>query len=83
MTWQGGASDDAARDEATCRAAARQEAIHRLPYGDGPPLYGFSSHWSMLSWRQEIDNERYYLEGELTRACMRNRGYRMVPATRP
>jgi hypothetical protein len=75
MTWQGSASADATKDEADCRAKARQEAARRLPYGDGPPLYGFYSNWSMLSWKQEIDNARYYLERDLTHACMRSKGY--------
>jgi hypothetical protein len=37
----------------------------------------------MLTWKQEIDNQRYYLERDLTRACMHNRGYELVPDSRP
>ena len=34
MSWQRPGTTDAAEDEAECRAHARQEAIHRLPYGN-------------------------------------------------
>ncbi len=82
--WEGaGGPDAAARDEANCTAVAQEEAARQLPYGDGPPIYGLSSNWSMLTWKQEIDNERYYLARDLTRVCMRNRGYQLVPVAGP
>ena len=37
----------------------------------------------MLTWKQEIDNERYYLARDLMRACMHNRGYDLVPVSQP
>jgi hypothetical protein len=79
MRWEkpGG---DAARDEADCRAAARQEAIRQLPYGDGPPVFGYPP-MSMLQWTQAIDNDRSYLAEDLTRACMHDRGYARVPVS--
>jgi len=83
MRWQKPGVVDASRDEAECRAAAHEEAIHQLPYGDGPPLYGFSSQVSMLQWTNEIDNERYYLERDLTRQCMLNKGFGLVPISGP
>ncbi|SEN94076.1 hypothetical protein SAMN02990966_00612 [Rhodospirillales bacterium URHD0017] len=79
MQWQRAGTADAARDEAECGAAARQQAIDALPYGNGPPLYGFTSEVSMLQWTMAIDNERSYLAGDLTKACMRQRGFELVP----
>ena len=78
MIWEG---PGAGSDEADCRARAQAEAIRQLPYGDGPPIYGFRSNWSMLSWEQAIDEERYYVERDLTRACMLSKGYKLVPAS--
>jgi hypothetical protein len=62
-------SEDAA-DETGCRAQAHQEAIRRLPYGNGPPVFWYPK-MSMLQWTLAIDNERYYLERDLTQACLR------------
>jgi hypothetical protein len=79
MRWEkpGG---NAAVDEADCRARAHEEAIHQLPYGDGPPVW---SEMGMNQWRQEIDNARYSLERNLTGACMHDRGYQSVPVSQP
>jgi hypothetical protein len=82
MKWEKIGSANTTADEAGCQAQADQEAIQRLPYGDGPPLYGLYSEWSMLTWKQEIDNERYYLARDLTRACMHDKGYQQVPVSR-
>ena len=79
MRWQRPGGSDPTGDERTCTAAAQQEAASRLPYGDGPPLYGFYSNVSMLQWTQEIDNARYYLARDLIAACMRSKGYELVP----
>ena len=83
MRWERPGPPDAARDEAECRAQARQQAIDELPYGDGPPLYGFTSNVSMLQWKMAIDNDRAYLEDDLTRACMHQKGFVLVPVTAP
>ena len=83
MRWERPGTPDAARDEAECRAQARQQAIDELPYGDGPPLYGFTSNVSMLQWKMAIDNDRAYLEDDLTRACMHQKGFVLVPVTAP
>src|SRR5688572_26139728 len=74
MRWQKPGTSDATRDEAECRASARQEAARQLPYGNGPPIFVYRQ-MSMLQWTQAIDNERYYLEDDLTKACMRHRGF--------
>jgi len=83
MRWEkpGVADTRAAADEAECRAAAHQEAIRLYPYGYGPPLYGVYREMSMLQWTMMIDRTRYYAEEDLTRSCMRARGYarRQVP----
>ena len=78
-SWERPGTTDAAEDEAECRAHARQEAIHRLPYGNGPPYYGLYRQMSMLQWTQAIDTERSYLEEDLTKACMRAKGFERVP----
>jgi hypothetical protein len=81
MRWEKPGGGAAGPDEADCRAQAHQAAIDQLPYGDGPPIYGLHSDWSMLTWKQAIDNDRYYLERDLVRVCMHNKGYDLVPAT--
>ena len=81
MHWVG--PGDATRDQADCQNQADQAAARQLPYGDGPPIYGFSSNWSMLTWKQEIDNERYYLARNLMGACMQSRGYQLVSGSQP
>ena len=83
MRWEKPGSIDPAKDEAACRAEAHEEAIRELPYGNGPPLYGLSSETSMLQWTMAIDNERAYLEEDLTKACMRYKGFELVPISSP
>ena len=79
MRWEKPGSAPA-RDEAACRGAAHGEAIRRMPYGNGPPIWGVYRDMSMLQWTQAIDIDRSYLEEQLVRACMRERGYALVPA---
>jgi len=50
-----------------------------LPYGNGPPLYGFISDAGMLQWKMAIDNDRAYLEDDFTRGCMHAKGFTLVP----
>jgi hypothetical protein len=77
MRWEKSGADPN-RDEAACRAGAHEEAIRRMPYGNGPPIFGYPQ-MSMLQWTQGIDIQRSYLEEDLVRACMRERGYALVP----
>lgn len=79
MRWHKPGGADPGRDEAECRAAAREQAIRRLPYGNGPPIFIYRET-SMLQWTQAIDNERSYLAEDLTRTCMRERGFELVRA---
>jgi hypothetical protein len=83
MRWERSGAADTSGDESDCSARSRDEAARQLPYGDGPPIYGLYSDWSMLTWKQEIDNERYYLARDLTRVCMQNKGYQLAPASSP
>jgi len=83
MRWEKPGTPDPARDESECRSRSRQQAVDELPYGNGPPLYGFTSDVSMLQWKMAIDNDRAYLEDDLTRACMQQKGFVLVPATAP
>jgi hypothetical protein len=80
MRWERPGSADAAEDEAACRGAAKREAAWQLPYGDGPPIFGVRRQLSFLEWKMAIDNQRFYLEQDLTRVCMLERGYRLVSA---
>ena len=82
MRWEKPGVADPSRDEAECRAAARQQAIRQLPYGDGPPIFIYRET-SMLQWTQAIDNERSYLAEELTKRCMRDRGFELVRLPTP
>ena len=85
MRWEkpGVADTRAATDEAECRAAAHQAAIRLYPYGNGPPRYGPYREMSMLQWTQMIDTARYYAGEDLTRSCMRARGYARVQVPPP
>src|SRR5688572_1210524 len=80
MSWQEAGMADAADDEAACRADAHREAIRRMPYGNGPPIYGVYREMSMLQWTQGIDIQRYYLGEHLTKACMRDKGFELAPS---
>jgi hypothetical protein len=83
MHWEKAGTDDAIWNEAECRTVAHKQAIEQLPYGDGPPLYGLRSDISMLQWKMVIDSERSYLEDDLTKDCMRYRGFALVSAPAP
>ena len=78
MHWEKPGTADAAKDLAECRAEAHEEAIRQLPYGNGPPFYGAYKEMSMLQWKLAIDDERYYLEEDLTKACMLSKGFALV-----
>ena len=61
--------------------AAREEASRQLPYGNGPPIFGAYRRVSMIQWTQAIDNQRSYFAEELTRICMHDKGFVLVPLT--
>lgn len=85
MRWEKPGVTDAlaATDEAECRATAHQAAIRLFPYGNGPPLYGGYRKMSMLQWTQTIDTARYDAGEDLTRSCMRARGYARMQVPTP
>ncbi len=77
MHWQKVGTSTATKDEAECRADARREAVRQLPYGNGPPIFLYPKV-SMLQWTLAIDNQRSYLEEDLTSTCMRQRGFALA-----
>ncbi len=79
VRWEKAGVSDPVADESACRTAAHHEAVGRLPYGNGPPIFGAYRRWSMIQWTQAIDNERVFLAEDLTRICMRERGFVLVP----
>ena len=83
MHWQKPGMADATEDEAQCRADAHQTAIRRMPYGNGPPIYGVYRDMSMLQWTQGIDIQRDRYREHLTRTCMRDKGFELVPVSLP
>ncbi len=73
------------RDATECAAYARSEALHRIPMpglllphvivdhqGRTTPMYSFGH-----------DEERFLLEHDLLRACMRQRGYVLQSPSTP
>jgi hypothetical protein len=80
MRWEGTDGREGSGDLAVCREIGQREAERQLPYGNGPPLVGlFGNNMSYAQWKQDIDNTRYYIERDVTSACMHQRGYRQVP----
>ena len=83
MRWQKPGIADATEDESQCRADAHQTAIRRMPYGNGPPIYGVSRDMSLLQWTQGMDIQRDRYEERLTTTCMRDKGFELVPVSLP
>ncbi len=63
------------KDLSDCRIAARDESMRNY-YPAPAPLYG-AHRWFI--WDQYSESQRFYAEGNLTRFCMRNKGYELVP----
>ncbi|HZQ00423.1 MAG TPA: hypothetical protein VFB13_12840 [Reyranella sp.] len=63
------------KDMSDCRLAARDEAFRNYYPAPGP-LFG-PRHW--LAWSNYAESQRFYAESNLTRFCMRNKGYELVP----
>ena len=76
--WEKEGADQAVlqRDLNDCRTAARDEAMRTWYPGPGPLFVG-PRHF--MAWEQYSDSQRFYAEGNLTRFCMRNKGYELVP----
>ena len=67
------------RDLADCRIAARDESMRNY-YPAPAPLFG-AHRWGL--WDQHSESQRFYAESNLTRFCMRNKGYELVPDQPP
>ena len=75
--WEKPGADQAMldRDLSACRIAAREESMRNY-YPAPAPLFGARRWWA---WDQYSESSRFYTEGNLTRFCMRNKGYELVP----
>ncbi len=75
--WEKPGVDPAAtqKDLSECRVAARDESMRNY-YPAPAPLYG-AHRWFI--WDPYAESQRFYAEGNLTRFCMRNKGYELVP----
>jgi hypothetical protein len=74
MRWEKAGADDKATgsDMASCRNAAREEAF-RYYFPVSTPFFG------PRYWFNRADTNRYVAEINLTRFCMQNKGYTLVP----
>ena len=74
--WEKPGADQAMAeaDLSSCRVAARDEAFRNYYPATGP-LFG-PRHW--YAWSDYSESQRFYAEGNLTRFCMRNKGYELV-----
>lgn len=86
LRWHKDGADAAAleRDLAACQQVARQRALH-----EAWPLGLATTHSSMnvdvlgrpvAPYPTRLETDRFLLEHDLTRFCMRERGYDLVPA---
>jgi hypothetical protein len=76
--WEKPGADEAATsaDMAACRSAARDEAF-RYTWPSASPFFG-PRYWFMRP-----DTDRFVTESNLTRFCMQNKGYALVPIDKP
>ena len=87
LQWsrQGGSAAALESDLGECQAKARFEASPLArPYGPDLRLVGVDpSGRPIMPYYTRLDAERFLLEHDYTRACMRSRGYELVPAGQP
>jgi hypothetical protein len=79
---EGAGAADRERDLAECRAHARLQSRHEAPLHGFPPPHpvGVDSRGRIVTGHAaRYDTERALLEHDLTRRCMRERGYELVP----
>lgn len=85
VQWRKEGADQAAleQDLAQCRQEARQRA-DREAWTAGLPAtrtIGVNPQGAPIAaYSYSFENERFVLEHEFTRSCMRDRGYRLAPA---
>lgn len=85
MEWRKDGVDAAARerDVDECRQVGRLQASRQaLPPGyDSPRIVGVDAqNRPIVSTPGRVDTERFMAEHDVTRQCMAQRGYRLVPA---
>ena len=82
MRWEkpGADAEARARDLDECRAAASDESNRNYYPASGvaPDSWRWPSNWP-----QRPESQRFYAETNLTRFCMRNKGWELAPASRP
>ncbi len=80
MRWDKPGADQATllRDQNDCRVAAQEESNRNFYPAPIGPLYGW--RWTS-AWAQQAESQRFYAETNLTRFCMRNKGWELVPTT--
>ena len=81
MQWErpGADAQARARDLDECRAAASDESNRNYYPASGAPADSW--RWP-TSWPQRAESQRFYAETNLTRFCMRNKGWELAPASR-
>jgi hypothetical protein len=81
MLWEkpGADAEARARDLDECRAAASDES-NRNYYPASGVQSGSSWRWPS-DWPQRAESQRFYAETNLTRFCMRNKGWELIPAS--
>jgi len=79
--WEKPGADQAMmqKDLSTCRIAVRDESMRNY-YPSPAPLFR-RRHW--YAWDQYSESQRFFAENNLTRFCMRNKGYELVPDQQP
>lgn len=79
MTWEkpGGYAEAGDRDLDECRAASSDES-NRNYYPASGVQSSTSWRWP-TDWPQRAESQRFYAETNLTRFCMRNKGWELVP----
>ena len=85
LRWHKDGADAAAleRDLGECQQQARAQAARESwsPWLAGSPVIGVDAQGrANLSQPGRLDTDRFLREHDLARACMRGRGYELVPA---
>ncbi len=83
LEWNktGGGEHDVDRDQAQCMAQAQLEARQRMPLQATlvPQVVIDQQGRSVIVQNRQLDSERFFLEQNLLRQCMTERGYTLEP----